>query len=210
MKGGSLATEQISGLSDDLQKRQERINDAQEKFAEIKATKGINHPDYRTAESRLRELKEQYDTTRLQIAHRIEADYRQSLNREQMLQAAVTQIKAEFDKINERSFDYQRLKQDADANKKLYEELVTKIQEAGINAGFQNKNTAISNEARPAWKPIFPNLKLNLLLAGVLATFLAVGAVILLDSMDSTIREPEQIVSMFGTDAIGALPLCGS
>jgi len=206
MKTGSLAAVQISGQGEDLAKLQDRINDMQQKFAEIRASRGPNHPDFKRAQSQLNELMAQYAASREQIGRRIEIDYRQALNREQMLQAAVMQTKEEFDKINSRSFDYQRLKQEADADKKLYEELVTKIQEGTINAGFQNRNTAISDEARPQSGPVFPNLRLNLALAGVLSLMLGVAAVILMDSLDTTVRDPDQIGRLFGADLIGTLP----
>jgi len=38
---------------------------------------------------------------------------------------------------------------EADADKTLYEELVRKIKEAGINAGFQNSAIRIADPARP-------------------------------------------------------------
>ena len=41
-----------------------------------------------------------------------------------MLQAAVNGTKAEWDRVNARSFEYQQLKQEADANKALYDELI--------------------------------------------------------------------------------------
>ena len=210
IRSGSLAAEQISGQADDLEKLQDRINEAQQRFAEIRASKGPNHPDYRKADVALQELMSQYQKTREQIAHRIETDYRQSLSREVMLREAVGQTKSEFDMINARSFDYQRLKDEADADKKLYEELVRKIQEAGINAGFENRNTAIADAARPGAQPVFPNLRLNLALAGFLSMALAVAASILVDSLDATVRDPEEISRLYHTDLIGTLPLVRS
>ena len=61
-------------------------------------------------------------------------EYREVVNRELMLRKAVAETKAEFDRLNARSFEYQQLKREAEADKKLYEELVHKIKEAGINA----------------------------------------------------------------------------
>ena len=72
-------------------------------------------------------------------------EYREALDREQMLQKAVAETKAEFDRLNARSFEYQTLKREAEADKKLYEELVRKIREAGINAGFQNSSIRIAD-----------------------------------------------------------------
>ena len=56
--------------------------------------------------------------------------------------------KSEFDLVNARSYEYQAVKREADADKTLYAELVRKIKEAGINAGFQNSAIRIADSAR--------------------------------------------------------------
>jgi capsular exopolysaccharide synthesis family protein len=124
-----------------------------------------------------------------------------------MLQSAVAETKAEWDQLNARSFQYQQLKQEAGADKALYDELTTKIHEASINAGFQNNNVRIADSARPSLSPVYPDIKQNLLLAFLLSTILAVGAVILLDSLDTTLRDPDEAGRFLGADVIGTLPL---
>jgi uncharacterized protein involved in exopolysaccharide biosynthesis len=51
-----------------------------------------------------------------------------------MLKQTVTDTKGEFDKLNARSFEYQQLKREAEADKKLYDELVRRIKEAGLRS----------------------------------------------------------------------------
>jgi capsular exopolysaccharide synthesis family protein len=206
VKSGSIAAAQISGQGDDLNKLQEKINDAQQRFAQIQTTRGPNHPDYKRAESELKQLLVEYQTARANAIQRIEADFHQAVDRENLLKTAVASTKADFDQLNSRSFEYQRLKEEAEADKRLYEELVTKIREASINAGFENKNTAVVDNARPALKAVFPNTKLNLLLAAVLSSLLGIGGILLIDSLDTTVREPEEIRRLFHTDLIGTLP----
>jgi len=58
--------------------------------------------------------------------------------------------------VNARSFEYQSVKREADADKALYDELTKKIKEAGINAGFQNSSVRLADAARPALRPVFP------------------------------------------------------
>ncbi len=207
LASGSLEAAQAAGQGDELQRLQEHINEAEEKFADIRSSKGPNHPDYKRQQMQLQELQSQFQTLRANIAQRVEVEYKKAVAREQMLQKTLVETKAEADQLNLRSFDYQSLKQEADADKKLYDQLMTKSQEAAINAGFQNKNTAISDPARPASRPIFPNLTLNLTLAALLSSILGVGMVVLLDSFDTTIRDPEQIHRLYQTDLIGALPV---
>lgn len=206
MKSGSLEAAQVSGQGEALVKLSEKLNEARQRFAEVATTYGVNHPEYRKASSQVNEIEKQFKDTRKNIADRIEVDYTQAVNREQMLKAAVVETKAEYDKLNARSFEYQQLKREAEADKKLYEELVTKIKEAGINAGFQNNNIRIADVARPGSKPVFPNMTLNLVLAFLFSSILAVGGAILHDAMDTTVRDPEQTSRFLGTDVIGILP----
>ena len=206
MKSGSLEAAQVSGQGEALVLLIQRLDEARQRFAEVKTTYGSNHPEYRKAASQLTELQKQFEDTRKNIAGRIEVDYRQAVNREQMLKAAVAETKAEYDRLNARSFEYQQLKREAEADKKLYDELVTKIKEAGINAGFQNNNIRIADVARPGLKPVFPMLGLNLVLAFLFSTVLAIGAAVLSDAMDTTVRDPEQTSRFLGTDVIGILP----
>ena len=206
MQSGSLEAAQVSGQGEALVLLNQRLNDARQHFAEITTTFGANHPEYRKAASQLAEVEKQIADTRRNITGRIEVDYRQSLNREEMLKHTVAETKAEYDALNSRSFEYQQLKREADADKKLYEELVTKIKEAGINAGFQNNNIRVADSARPGLKPVFPNLTLNLALAFVFSVVLAVGGAVLTDALDTTVRDPELTSRFLGTDVIGILP----
>src|SRR5438067_10213286 len=107
-----------------------------------------------------------------------------------MLRQAVNETKSEFDRVNARSFEYQALKREAEADKGLYEELVRKIKEATINSGFQNSSIRIADTARAAIKPVFPNIKLNLLLALLFSTLVAIGAAVGADLLSNTIRDP--------------------
>jgi capsular exopolysaccharide synthesis family protein len=84
---------------------------------------------------------------------------------------------------------------------------VRKIREAGINASFQNSAIRIADPARPAIKPVFPNLKLNVLLAFLFSSLLAVGMAVLSDVLDTTVRDPEQVTRMVKADVVGSLPV---
>jgi len=206
VKGGTLESAQVSTQGDALKKLTERLQESQEKFAELKSHFGANHPEYRKTASQVAEIQRQFDATRQSIAQRVEIEYREAASREQMLQRAVAETKAEFDGLNARSFEYQALKREAEADKKLYEELVRKIKEAGINAGFQNSAIRIADLGRPGSRPVFPKIPLNVALAFLFSTFLAVGAAIVHDVLDDTVRDPEQVRRTLRAEVIGSLP----
>ncbi|MBV9613756.1 MAG: polysaccharide biosynthesis tyrosine autokinase [Acidobacteriaceae bacterium] len=206
MQGGSIAAAQVSVQGQDLSKLYERLNQAKQHFADTATVYGANHSEYRKAANDLAEVQRQFEEMKRNVAERIETDYREAVTREQMLQRAVAQTKGEYDQLNSRSFEYQQLKRDADADKTLYSDLERRIREAGINAGFQNSSIRIADLARPPDKAVFPKKALNLLLAFIISSVLAVCGAILADVLDTTVRDPEQAARALETSVVGTLP----
>jgi capsular exopolysaccharide synthesis family protein len=206
VSSGTLESAQASSQGEALKTLAEHLGQAQEKFAEVKTHYGPNHPEFRKAETQLNQVEAQFEATRGSVMRRVEVEFREAVNREEMLKKTVAETKAEFDKINARSFEYESLKHEAEADKKLYEELITKIREAGINAGFQSNTVRLADNARPGLKPVFPNIPLNVGLALLLAATLAVGAAVLSDTLDNTIRDTEQVARIVKAEVIGGLP----
>ena len=113
VSGGTLEAAQVSTQGDALKRLAERIDDQRAKFAEVKVHFGPTHPEYRKANMQLTELQRQLDSSRQNIGQRVEVEFRESANREGMLQKAVGETKAEFDGLNVRYFQYQSLKREA-------------------------------------------------------------------------------------------------
>jgi capsular exopolysaccharide synthesis family protein len=207
VSGGTLESAQASTQGEALQKLTERLNEAREKFAQVKTHFGVNHPEYRKAETQVLEIEKQFEDTKQSVMRRVEVEYREAANREAILKTAVAVTKAEFDSLNARSFEYDSLKREAEADTSLYEELVKKIREAGINAGFQSNTVRIADNARPGRKPVFPDIPLNVGLALLFSAIVAVGAAVLSDTLDSTLRDTEQVTRVVKAEVLGGLPL---
>jgi len=207
VRGGSFAAAQVSTQGDALKKLLERQNEMQEKFAEVQGHYGANHPEYKKAAAQVAEIARQIERTRANIAQRVESEFGESANRERMLARAVAETKAQFDQLNGRSFEYQSLKREAEGDRKVYDELVRKIKEAGINASFQDSSIRIADAARPGMKPVFPRLGLNLLVALLLSTVMGAGAAIVSDSLDKTVRDPDLVPRLLNAEVIGSLPM---
>ena len=207
VRGGSFEAALATPQGEALRKLVEHRRTTQERFAEIKTHFGTSHPEYRKALAQVQEVDSGIEATRVEIARRVEIEFREGERRESMVKQAVGGAKTEFDRVNARSFEYHALKREADADKHLYDELVRKIKEAGINAGFQNSAIRIADPARPELNAVFPNIRLNGLLALVFSALLAIGAAVLSDVLDKTIRDPEQVARTLHTEVIGTLPL---
>jgi capsular exopolysaccharide synthesis family protein len=207
---GSIEAAQVSSQGASLAKLQDALNEANQHFALVKSTYGSSHPEYGKAATSVKELQRQFDETRKSIADRIAVEYGQARDREGMLQKAVADTKAEWESTNSRNFQYQQLKREADADKSLYDELIRKIRESDINIGFQDNNIRIADLARPGLHPVFPDVQLNLLLAFMFSALLGIGVALLLDALDTTLRDPTEASRYLATDVIGTLPIDSS
>ena len=207
VQGGSLQAALASRQGEGLRKLGEHFEEARERFADVSAYYGANHPEYRRAKAQVDQVEGALEATRADIALRVEVGYRESERLEKMTGQAAAEAKTEFDRVNARSFEYQAAKREAEGDKTLYAELVRKIKEAGINAGFQNSGIRIADAARPALQPVSPNIPLNALLALLLSALMALSAAVVGDLLDQTIKDPEQVARTLRTEVIGSLPL---
>jgi len=197
---------QVSSQKEALKKLTEDFHGASQRFAEIRSKFGGNHPEFKAAAARLEETRKLLNETEQSISKRVEVEFQEAAAREQMFAKAVAATKSELDRLNSRSFQYQNLKREAEGDKKLYEELLRRIKEETINSSFQGNSIRIADPARPGRKPVSPSWPLNVSLAFVLSSLLAVGTAVALDIMDDTVREPEDVARTFGADVIGSLP----
>ena len=203
----SLEAAMAAPQGESLRKLLEHQIDLQEKFAQVANQYGVNHPEYRKAVQQLAEVQRSLEKSRRNIADRVNVEHTQALTREGMLRQVVSETKAEFDKLNARSFEYQQLKREAEGDKKLYEVLVRRIKEAGINASFQNSSIRLADAARPPMKPVYPNILMNTLLAFLFASLLAAGAAVLVDILDNTVRNPDDVSRSLNLPVLGTLPV---
>ncbi|MBZ5723968.1 MAG: polysaccharide biosynthesis tyrosine autokinase [Acidobacteriia bacterium] len=210
VQSGALEALQASSQGEQLRRLADRLNEAQESLAVVATTYGVNYPLYKKADSQVTELRRQLEALKANIAGRVAVEFQQASSREAMLKNAVAETKVEFDRLNAHSFQYKALKQEADGDRGLYDELLRKIKEAGINSSFQNSSIRLADAARTALQPVFPNTRLNAVLALLFSTLLACCAAVLSDVLDATMRDPEHIRKVLGADVLGSLPMVKS
>lgn len=206
VKDGSMPAAQESEQGESLKHLQDSLNEANQKFVEIKEHFGPKHPEYLRQASLISELQAQLDQAKQSVAQRSHVAYQDALHREEILRQELAEAKSAYDGLNSKSYQYQTLKIEAESNRKLYDDLEQRIKEAGINANFQNSTTHISDAARPAKKPLYPDIPLNLGLAFGFSLLLGTAAAILYDAADDTVQDATQITSIFRTEVLGVIP----
>jgi polysaccharide biosynthesis transport protein len=197
---------ELSPQASMLGRQEEQLHEAEEKLAVLKTVYGPNYAEYKRAANDVAELTSQYQQMRSDISKRIEVSYREAVNREAMLRSALGHAKDESDQLNAHSAQYQELKREAEANKTLYDELFSKIKEAGINAGFESGSIRIADEARPPAYPIFPKKAAFISIAFIFSLMASLLVVLVADMFDKSLRDPDKACRLTGMEVVGLLP----
>lgn len=203
-EGGVAGSAASSAL---LEKLREQEADLKIQIAQLGTQFGPAYPKLAQMRSQLQEVTVQMQTEMKKVAARLRGDYEASLQRENMLRAALEQQKQEANKLNESAIEYSLLKRDVETNRTLYEGLLEKLKEAGVTASLRSNNFRIVDTARVPVAPSEPNLPRNLAFALALGLTTGVGLAFLLEGMDNTVRTPEQAQMLSALPSLGMIPL---
>ena len=141
------------------------------------------------------------------MQERLRDDYLAALQREQLLTSAFEQQKQEANKLNESGIEYSVLKRDAESNRQLYDNLLQRLKEAGVSAGLRSSNIRVVDVARVPTSPITPNIPRSLMLGLLLGIGAGVGLAFVLESLDTTIRNMDEVSAIAMLPALGTIPL---
>jgi polysaccharide biosynthesis transport protein len=190
-----------------LEKLREQQADLKIQVAQLSTQFGPSYPKLAQLNSQLKEVDAEIQTEIRKVAARLRGDYLAAVQRESMLRTALEQQKQEANKLNESAIEYSLLKRDVDANRTLSEGLLERLKEAGVTAGLRSNNFRIVDVARVPTSPSGPNLLRNLGFALALGLSTGIGLAFLLESMDNTVRTPEQAQIISALPSLGMIPL---
>jgi capsular exopolysaccharide synthesis family protein len=142
-------------------------------------------------------------TRQVEIA---KAEYELALSEEATARKRFADQQAIAAKVNDQSIAYTIAKNEADSNRVLYDNLLKKLKEASILAGLRSTDLNVVDPAIVPGSPSRPSMRAYLgvgLLAGLV---LGVIGAFVLDAMDDTVRDPQQIEASVQRPLMGVIP----
>lgn len=190
-----------------LEKLQEQKADLKIQVAQLSTQFGPAYPKLAQLNNQIQEIDSQLQIEIKKVASRLRGDYLASLQRENMLRAALEEQKQQENKLNESAIEYSFLKRDFESDRTLYEGLLQKLKEAGVAAGLRSNNIRQIDMARTPGGPTEPNIPRNLGFGFCLGLTTGIGLAFLLEGIDNTVRTPEQAQVISGLPSLGMIPL---
>ena len=190
-----------------IQRFREEEGSLQKQLAQATTEFGPSYPKVLELNNQIKQIDASIKNETARIAARKHSEYESAASQEKMLRAAFEEQKQQANQLNEKAIFYNQLKHDADSNRALYDELQQKLKEAGITSGLKSSNVRVVDVARAPVIPSKPNVPSNLAMGFLLGLVGGVALAFVMESMDNTVRTPEQVESLSGLPSLGMIPL---
>jgi polysaccharide biosynthesis transport protein len=185
-----------------MQKRQtttQEYNDALSQY-------GPNFPKVVRLQAQLKDIEQLIQKENVDTLNRIEIDYREALQRENMLGKALDQQKLEANTMAERMVEYNILKREAEASKTLYDGLMTKLKEVGISSALQSSNIRVVDPAMIPTYPSRPAKARNIALSFLVGLVGGIGLALMREYLDNTVKTPDDIETLARLPSLAVVP----
>ncbi|WP_457936137.1 GumC family protein [Mesorhizobium sp. 10J20-29] len=164
-------------------------------------------PEMLQLKSQIREMDSQLEKGVIVITESIKLKYQETLGKVSDLRAKLAELEAQQAEYQDKNIQYTILKREVESNRSQYDTLIGKLNEVGVSADLKTQNAAIVDLAVAPRVPYSPRLTVNLAIA--MALFMALGAAIIyvIELLNNTFTNPEQVEKELGLAVLGMIPL---
>jgi len=175
-------------------------------YADALQQYGPNFPKVLRLKAQLKDLDENIEKEKKKILDVLESDYREARQRETLLADALSQAKVETNQMSEKMVEYNILKREAEANKALYEGLMTKMKETAISGALRSSNIRIVDPAMVPTTPARPAKTKNIVLAFLVGLVGGIGLALFREYLDNTVKTPDDIETLARLPSLAVVP----
>lgn len=179
--------------------------DYQEKSRQLKP----DHPEMVRITARLDGLKEEIN----KAADAAEGRLRAARQKEASIKATLDRQRGDVAKMKNNAILYNSIKSEVESKRRLLNTLLERQSETQLSAqlrGLNASNISIIDRAEVPLRPVSPNKRNNLLLALFFGLVGGIGLCFLVDYLDDTVKEPEEVEKIIGLPALGVVPFLAS
>jgi succinoglycan biosynthesis transport protein ExoP len=180
-----------------------------EKQAEVASrTEIYKHPMRSGAIMQLQELEAGLNRIILETAEQVTSEYESAAATEDKMKAALQEQEELAIELNRTSIPYNILSQDVEADRALYESILTRLKESNVSKDVAPDAIRVISHPLLPEKPISPNIKRILLLSLFGGLTLGCGLALLSRGLDGSLKTVDEAERQLGMPALGVIPKC--
>ena len=167
---------------------------------------GPNFPKVQRLQAQMKEIDGLMDNEKRNILEALGNDYNATRQREGLLNEALNEQKGEVTLMSQSMVEYNILKRQAEANKTMYDGLLTKLKEANIAAGLKSSNIRVVDPAMIPSTPSRPAKARNIGLSLLVGLVGGIGLALLREYLDNTVKTPDDIETLARLPSLAVVP----
>lgn len=190
-----------------------RITSLRSELSTLRAERARLSQTYTDEYSRMQQLRRQIDETTQTLQQELgnlvaslEVNYRRLRDHEGRLLKEVDQQKDDLLALQDRGVQYSILKRESETTREMYQSLLSRLKELGVAGGLDRDYASVIDEALVPGGAFAPRLNRNLAIALVLGLMGGVGLALLLNLIDNTVRDPEEVEHLVHLANLGLVP----
>jgi uncharacterized protein involved in exopolysaccharide biosynthesis len=158
-----------------------------------------NYPDVQAFDQLIRATKEELqqasDSYLVGLRSRISS-----------LEARVKEMRRDMEKYPELDAQEQRLQAEVATAQQLYATLLGELQRARIAESSEAGYVTVLDNAMQPFSPVSPNRRRIFLTALIFGSILGLGAAVVLENLDDSVKSPDEVREQFGLPVVGTIP----
>lgn len=167
---------------------------------------GSNHPEMMALDLQRAALAKQLDAEVKREVAAVRAKHQAQELREQRLREKVEQQELAALKVQGVSARYELLKKDVETARSLRDSLLKQQMETAVNSELAPTNVRIVDRAEVPLFAAKPNVKLNVVLGAFLGLLFAVGATLVANYFDSSVKSSEDVETLLQLPTLAVIP----
>ena len=165
-----------------------------------------NHPRIKTVRRQLADMRRQIGREVARILASAKGEYQAAQGREQTLLAALSALTPEGQPRAEDTAELEALEREAEANQRLLEQLIDRLEAAGVEVPLQSTEASLVSRAPVPTEPEGPSLMALLAFALAAGLGLGVSGGLIADSLDKSYRTRALLEADLSLPCIGTCP----
>jgi len=189
-----------------IQQLKESYVKLKEEKTELSSKYLPEHPKYKVVENKLKLVRNNIDREIDNVLASLEAEYNAKQDSEESLRKELAKAKGEAQEINKKELAYNRLKRISDNYSTLYQHVLKRQKEATLAAHQETNNVYKLDSSIEPQVPVYPRVKLNILLAAVVGLLGGIGLAFFLEYLDNTVKNQEDVERYLKVPFLGIVP----
>ena len=190
-----------------IQNLRASLNQLSQEKARVTERYGERHPEYQKAVTALANAEAQLREEIRKARQNARNEFDNALQQEREMQGQLNESKKQATALGRKGVDYAVLLREAESNRAIYNQLVTREKELRVVANSRTNNVRVVDKAEVPGFPFSPNHRRDWMYAIALGIALGLGLAFGLDYLDDTVKTPDDIARRLKLRFLGLVPI---